>query len=709
MKITSSVSRRNFLKVGALGGTGLVVGFYLPSSEELKSRAAASSESFAPNAFLSIDTKGKITVWVTKSEMGQGVRTSLPMLIAEELEADWSTIDIQQAPSDPKFGNQGTGGSTSIRTMSGPLRHAGATAREMLIGAAAETWSVEKTTCRAENGAVIHTPTGRRLTYGALAEAASKLPVPKEVPLKDPKDFRILGKPIPRVDTPEKVDGSGVFGLDVKVPGMLYATVAHCPVFGGKVASLEATQAKAIAGVRAVVQMSRGVAVVAENTWLAMEGRRALEIKWDEGPDGGSSSDKLSKMFADRASEDGLVARKDGDAAAAWSGAAKKLEAVFGFPFLAHATMEPMNCTADVRKDRCEIWAPTQFPGWGQGEASQITGLKQKDITVHVTLLGGGFGRRANPDFMMEAVEISKAVGAPVKLVWSREEDMQHDYYRPASYQRLRAGIGEKGKPVAWHHHIVGPSINAQLNPNFKGLDKGAVEGAASLPYDIPNIYVDFLDAQVPVPVGWWRSVWSSQHAFANECFLDEVAVAAGKDPYELRMDLLSKAPRLKAVTELAATRAGWGKPLPQGRFQGIAVHESFGSFVAQVAEVSVGKGGQVRVHRVVCAVDCGMVINPDTVKAQMESAIVFGLTAALKGEITIGNGRVLQSNFDDYQMMRLNEMPVVEVAIVPSKEASGGIGEPGLPPAAPAVANAIFAATGKRIRRLPIREADLA
>ena len=703
MNTPSRITRRNFIKAGTLAGTGLVISFYLPSSSELNTSGNAADAAFAPNAYLQIEPSGRITVWVSKSEMGQGVQTSLPMLVAEELEADWSTIHIKQADANPKYGDQGTGGSTSVRTMWTPLRKAGATARTMLIAAAAQTWGVDKLTCKAEKGAVIHGPSGRKLGYGALAEKASKLPVPTTVSLKDPKDFRIIGKKMPRLDTGDKVDGKAVFGLDVRVPGMLYATLVRCPVFGGKAVSFDASKAKAIQGVRDVVQVRDGIAVVAENTWLALEGRRALEIKWDEGPNKELNSLSISRMFADQSSQPGLVAHKVGDAATALKSAPNILESLYEFPYLAHATMEPMNCTADVRADRCEIWAPTQFPSWGQEMIAGIAGLKPEKVTVHVTLLGGGFGRRANPDFMAQAAEISKAVGAPVMLVWTREDDMQHDFYRPASSQLLRAGIDNKGIPLAWHHHILGPSIDAQMNPSFKGLDKGAVDVAASLPYSIPNIHVDFLNVNIPVPVGWWRSVWASQHAYANECFLDEIALASRSDPYEFRMKLLANEPRYKGVLKLAADKAGWGKKLPEERGMGIAVAKSFGTYVAQVAEVSVERK-KVRVHRVVCAVDCGRCVNPDTIEAQMQGAIVMGLAAALKGEITIDRGRVMQGNFNDYPVLRMDEIPVIETYIVPSQANPGGIGEPGLPPIAPAVANAIFASIGKRIRRLPIR-----
>ncbi len=709
-----NASRRDFLKKSATGTFGLVIGFYLPGNSDAALAAAPAAGPFAPNAWVRVASDNTVTLVIDRSEMGQGVVTSLSMLLAEELEADWKRIRTEFAPADPVYNNpligmQLTGGSSSVRGGWQPLRKAGAAAREMLITAAAETWGVDRAICRAENNAVIHAPSGRRLTYGALAEKAAGVPVPKDVPLKDSKDFRLIGKRTLRLDTPEKVDGRAQFGIDVRLPGMLHAVVARCPVFGGKVSSFDASKAKAVRGVRHVVPISSGIAVVAGTTWEAMEGRRALQVTWDEGPNAGLDSGGISKLFAERAQQAGVVARKEGDAAAGLAGAAKKLEAVYEVPFLAHATMEPMNCTAHVRADGCDVWVPTQFQTFTQTVAAKITGLPLKSIQVHTTYLGGGFGRRSELDFVAEAVEVSKAIGAPAQVTWSREDDMQHDFYRPATYNRLAAGLDAQGLPVAWTHRIVGPSIMSRVFPNFvkNGLDGTSVEGAANLPYAIPNILVDYVLTETPIPVGFWRSVGNSQNAFITECFFDELAAAGGHDPYELRRRMLSKSPRHLGVLELAAAKAGWGTPLSPGRHRGIAVVASFGSYIAQVAEVSVAKGA-VRVHRVVCAVDCGSVVNPDTVEAQMEGGIVFGLTAALKGAITIGKGRVEQSNFHDYEMLRINEMPVVEVHIVPSKEAPGGIGETGTPPIAPAVANAVAAATGMRIRRLPIRAEDL-
>ncbi len=715
MSSAGALDRREFLKKTAAGGTALIVSCYLPGNSELFAAESAVAP-FAPNAWIRIAPNDSVTLMIDKSEMGQGVVTSLAMLLAEELECDWKKIRTEFAPADKAyfntlFGLQGTGGSTSVRSSWQSLSKAGATAREMLIAAAAQKWSVEKSACRAENGAVVHTATKRRLSYGQLAAAAAKLPAPEQVTLKDPKDYKLVGKATKRLDTPAKTNGRARFGIDVREPGMLHAAVARCPVFGGKVAKFDDTKAKAVPGVKHVLQVTGGVAVVADNTWSAMEGRRALEITWEEGPNASASSESIRKLFLERAEQPGAVARKEGDAPGALAGAAKKIEAVYEVPFLAHACMEPMNCAAHVRADGCDIWVPTQFQTATQNTGARITGLKPEQVRVHTTFLGGGFGRRAEQDFVADAVEISKAAGAAVQVTWSREDDIQHDFYRPAAYNRLAAGLDADGWPVAWTHRIVGPSILSRFFPGSvqNGLDRSSVEGANDFGYAFSNLLVDYVLTETAVPVGFWRSVGHSQNAFITECFLDEVAKAGGKDPYELRRRLLAKAPRHLGVLELAATKADWGKPLPSGQTRGIAVMNSFGSFVAQVAEVSVSRSeGSVRVHRVVAAVDCGRHVNPDTIAAQIQSAIVYGLTAALHGAITIDRGRVEQSNFHDYEMLRINEMPSIEVHIAPSNEAPGGIGEPGTPPIAPAVCNAIFAETGKPIRRLPIRSEDL-
>jgi isoquinoline 1-oxidoreductase beta subunit len=716
---TNGLTRRDFLKTGTTAFGGLVISFYLPTNGKRTEAAEQAAAVFSPNAFLRIGADDSVTVIANHSEMGQGIYTGLSMLVAEELDADWSKVRVEAAPVDPAynhtaFGIQMTGGSTSTWSEWERLRQAGATARAMLIAAAAETWKVDPASCRAENGHVIHTASGRRLSYGSLAEKASSLTPPQVVTLKDPKDFKLIGRPTKRLDTPEKINGTGVFGLDVKVPGMLVAVVARPPVFGGKVKSFDASRTKAVSRVRHVVEIDRGVAVVADGYWPALQGRKALEIVWEEGPLSGLDSQTQRAQYAELAKQLGAMARKEGDVTTAMNRAVKKLEAVYEVPYLAHAPMEPLNCVADVRPDGCDIWTGTQFQTGDRAAAAEVAGLKPEQVRIHTTLLGGGFGRRAVPDnhFVREAVQISKAIKAPVKVIWTREDDIHGGWYRPMWYDRISAGLDAGGNPISWAHTIVGQSILAGTPfEQFMvkdGVDGTSVEGAAELPYTIPNVYVDLHSPRIGVPVLWWRSVGHSHNAFVVECFLDELAHAAGKDPYEYRRALLGKHLRHKRVLELAAEKAGWGKSLPQGRGRGLAVHESFGSFVAQVAEVSVSKEGKVRVHRVVCAIDCGPVVNPDTIEAQMESGIAFGLTAALYGEITFKNGRVVQHNFYDYKMLRMDEMPQVEVHIVPSKDKMGGVGEPGVPPIAPAVANAIFAATGKRIRQLPIRSEEL-
>jgi len=699
------MERRAFLQTAGGAGAALVIGFRIPG------RGEQEPAPFAPNAWLRISPDDSVLVIVDRSEMGQGVATSLPMLLAEELEADWSKVKIEFAPADkayinPLFGLQGTGGSSSVRAAWTPLRKAGAAAREVLIAAAAQRWAVKTTECRAENGAVVHTKTKRRLRYGQLAARAATLPVPTDVPLKDPKDWRIAGKPTKRLDAAVKTNGRAKFGIDTWVPGLRIAVVARSPVFGGKVKSFDATAAKAVEGVRNVVQISSGVAVVATGYWPAKLGRDALKVEWDEGSVASVSSAGISAMFAERAGQaSAAVAKHVGDPEGGLSGAATKVEADYEMPFLAHTTMEPMNATAHVRADGVDIWAPTQFQTGAQGIGAAIGGVPPEQVKVHTTYLGGGFGRRFELDFIQEALETSKAVGTPVKVIWSREDDVRNGQYRPANFHRMRAGLGADGKPVAWSHRIVAPSIMARVFPNTvqNGLDGEAVEGGVELPYTVPNLHVDYVLTDTGIPVGFWRSVNNSFNGFAVETFIDECAAAAKADPYEYRRALLANAPRHRGVLELAATKAGWGTPLPAGRARGIAVFKSFESFVAQVAEVSVSSAGEVRVHRVVCAVDCGMHVNPQTIEAQMQGGIVFGLTAALKGAITIDKGRVQQGNFNDYEMLRMHEMPVVEVYIVPSNEAPGGIGEPGTPPIGPAVGNAIFALTGKRIRKLPI------
>ena len=697
-------SRRNFLKSSALAGGGLVIGFTLPGA----SRPAQAAADTALSAYLRIGPDNRITVVCGLSEMGQGVHTAIPMLIAEELEADWSRIAVEQAGVDkafnnPIFGMQATGGSTSVRGHWEPMRKAGAAAREMLIAAAAESWKVNPAECRAEKGVVIH-KSGKKLSYGRLANRAAKQPVPANPRLKNAKAFKLLGHGLKRLDTPPKVNGKAKFGLDVYLPGMLTAVMARPPVPGGKAVAVNDAKAKAVPGVRQVIQVPMGVAVLAEGYWAAKQGRDALEIQWDRGALATLSSDGVSKMLAEKAAAGGAVARNEGDAKSA--AAAKTLSAQYEAPYLAHACMEPMNCTAWVKPDEVEIWAGTQSQGPSQGILSQVAGVVPSKVKVNTMYLGGGFGRRFAPDFTIAATLLSKISGKPVKLVYTREDDMQAYFYRPASVTRFSGGVDAAGKAVSFSASVASPSIMAgsgfmKIPPN--GVDGMAVEGIEDCPYDIPNLRVEYARAEPGVQVWFWRSVGHSQNIFFIESFIDEMAASAGKDPFEFRRDLLGKQPRYKGVLELAAGKAGWGKPLPAGVHRGIAVAQSFGSYVAEVAEVSVGADGAVKVHRVVCAVDCGMTVNPVIVQRQIESAVVFGLTAALYGKITFKDGRVEQANFDSYPLLRIEEMPKVEVHIVPSSEACGGIGEPGTPPIAPAVTNAIFAATGKRIRSLPI------
>jgi isoquinoline 1-oxidoreductase beta subunit len=701
--------RRIFLKVGTVAGGGLLIGFHLPLASRAGEAEAAENE-FVPNAWIRINVDDTVTLRVASSEMGQGVYTAIPMLLAEELECDWARMNVEMAPADkayinPIIGMQLTGGSTAVRAYWTPLRQAGATARDLLIRAAAQTWKVKEDECRAENGFVLHKTNKLKASYGALATKAATLPVPSEVFLKEPGDFKLIGKSTPRLDTPRKVNGSAVFGMDVKLPGLLIAVVARCPVFGGKPKKFDATKAKDVPGVRQVLSIHSGIAVVADSFWAAQQARNALVVEWEEGAHAKLDSAAIRKQLELALKKKGVTARNEGDAAKAIKAAVKRIEAVYEVPYLAHACMEPMNCTAQVKKDSCELWVPTQNQTAAQFVASQITGLPLEKVKVNTTFLGGGFGRRGEQDFVAEAVQLAMATGTPVKLIWTREDDMHHDYYRPATLNRFSAALDKDGKPVAWRHEIAGGSIFSRVFPKSikNGIDNTSVEGAANLPYAIPNLQVTWAMENGAVPVGFWRSVGSSQNAYVTECFLDELAAAAGKDPYEFRRVLLTKHPRHLGVLELAAQKAGWGSSLPAGRTRGIAVAEAFGSYCAQVAEVSL-ESNQVRVHRVVCAIDCGMVVNPDTVVAQMESGIVYGLTAALKGEITLKDGRVEQGNFNDYPLLRLDEMPEIEVHIVKSSEHPGGVGEPGTPPIAPAVANAVFAATGKPVRKLPIR-----
>ncbi len=711
MSTNAFTTRRDFLKGSAAATGSLVIGFMLPVSSRFAHAAAAAmpgqATGFAPNAFLRIAPDGQVTVICGLSEMGQGVHMGIASLVAEELDADWKSVKLEQAPVDkaynnPLFGMQATGGSTAIRGHYEPMRMAGAAAREMLVAAAAGQWGVDAAACRTQDGRVMG-PDGKSAGYGELVAAASKLPVPQNPSLKDPKDFRILGKGLTRIDTPAKVDGSAGFGIDVKVPGLLTAVMVHAPVPGATIVSVDDAAAKAIPGVKQVVRIPQGVAVLADGYWTALKGRDALVVKWNDGALGSLSSAGISKLLHEATNKPGAVARNDGDVSVAVT---KTIEAVYEAPYLAHACMEPMNCTAWVRAGEAEVWAPTQGPGPHQGIVAQLTGLPPEKVQVHTTYLGGGFGRRFAPDFIIAATLLAKTAGVPVKLVYTREDDMRAWFYRPASVTRFTAGLDAAGNPVSLTARVASPalSIAAGFATELpKGIDEAAVEGIADMLYGFPNLRVEYARTEPGVPPWYWRSVGHSQNVFFIEAFIDEIAAAAGKDSVEFRRSLLAKQPRLRGVLDLAAQRAGWGSPLPQGVHRGVAITNCFGSFVAQVAEVSMDASGKPRVHRIVAAVDCGRTVNPDVIHRQVEGAIVYGLSAALHGKITFRNGRVEQSNFNDYPMLRMEDMPRVEVHIVPSTEAPGGIGEPGLPPATPAVVNAMFAATGKRVRSLPV------
>jgi CO/xanthine dehydrogenase Mo-binding subunit len=738
MANSSVLDRRDFLKTGVAGGVVLAIGFHL--SPSARADRAEEQEKKPPNPFdawVRITPDNRVTLILGKSEMGQGIMTALPMILAEELCLDWKNVQIEQAATNPKIYDHGTGGSGSIAGSWLPLRQAGAAAREMFVSAAATRWNVSRDTCKAKDGGILHGARKNFLTYGELVADAAKLPVPdfNTVPLKNSDDFTIVGHDTRRFEGREKTTGAAKFGLDSRVPAMLFAVIARCPVFGGKVKSFDAAKTKAVPGVREVFAIdpvaagaftAGGIAVLADNSWAAIQGRKALQITWDEGPAAAESSASLRQQFLDNAAKPGKVVRNEGDANAAISKASKKIEASYELPFAPHATMEPMNCTVHIRPDGAEAWVPTQAPQWAQEVIAGVAKLPLEKVVVHTTLMGGGFGRRYQADFVMEAAQVAKVTGKPVMVFWTREDDMQHGFYRPASYHHFSGALDAKGSIAAWKHFQTSTSIDAMWSPKGQETPENSEFATASfIPYHAPNYRVEYTLAKSSVPRAWWRSVEHSSSGFVVESFVDELAVAAGADPLEFRLRHIGddrKIPdftnpkenkplntaRLKGVLRLAAEKADWGKPLPAGIFRGIAGYYSFESYTAAVVEVSV-KDGAVKVHRIVYAVDCGRPINPEGVRAQVESAAIYALSASLHDAITISGGRVEQSNFNDYEMPRMSETPKTEVHVVMSKEEPTGIGEPGLPVVAPAMCNAIFAATGKRIRRLPIRAEDLA
>jgi len=723
-----AISRREFVIRSAVAGAGLVVGVRLSplATAQEDSKGPKKQEPNPFDAWIHVGPDGKISLIVAKSEMGQGIRTGLAMILAEEAEVDLNAVSVVQAETRPDlYPHLGTGGSGSTMENFTPLRRAGATVRELMITAAAAEWNVPRTECVAKKGSVVHAKSSRKASYGELAEAAEKLPRPdpEKVPLKDASKFEVIGHATPRVDIPSKVNGSAQFGLDVRVPEMLFAVVARCPTFGGKAAKFGAAKAKAITGVRDVFEIpalgadkftAGGIAVVADSTWTAMKGREALDITWDHGAAVSESSDGMREALRAAAQKPGKRVRNDGDVDAALSKKAKKVEAVYELPLLAHATMEPMNITVHARGDKAEVWAPSQSPDWVQRTVASVLGIEAPKVVVHTTLMGGGFGRRYMADFPAEAAQIAKVVGKPVQLVWTREDDMTHDFYRPAACHHMRGAIAD-GRPVAWFHTLTSTSIRAYWDPKADP-SRQEVGGAEQMPYAIKNVRLEYNPVASAVPRAWWRSVENSFNGFAVESFIDELAVAAGADPMEFRKKLLVKPAnwkaededdvdpgRLRGVLELAAEKSGWGKPLPKGRGRGIAAFCSFGSYFAEVAEVTV-KGKDFKIDRIVAAMDCGQVVNPESVRSQTEGAIIYGLSAALKNEITIKNGAVEQTNFDSYDPIRISEAPPIEVHLVKSGEDPGGMGEPGLPPLAPAIANAIFAASGQRLRNLPFQ-----
>jgi isoquinoline 1-oxidoreductase subunit beta len=713
--------RRDFLKfaatVSATTAGGMVLSISLPALSQSKQTQSyteleAGKDVLAPNAFIKINANGEVTMIMPKVEMGQGVYTSIPMLLAEELEVDLQTVKLEHAPPNDKLyadallGAQVTGGSTSIRALWDPMRQAGAVCRSLLISAAAQKWKVDEAGCHAKSGVVYHDASGRKLGYGELVKTASTLPVPKNVTLKDPKDFKLIGTSAKRLDTPDKVNGQAKFGIDVMPDNVKFAVIATSPVFGGKLLSVDDSRALKMPGVLQVVKVDNAVAVIGIHTWAAKRGLGALDIKWDEGKSTAVKTSDLINDLREAAKKPGAVAKKEGNASSAFKKADKTLNVEYEQPFLAHATMEPMNCTVEINSSGCDIWVGTQIPTFAQGMAAKTLGIPVEKVRMHNFLIGGGFGRRLEFDGVVQAVKIAKQVKGPVKVIWSREEDIQHDMFRPYYFDRISAGLDANGKPIAWSHRIVGSSIMARFAPPAvkNGVDPDAVEVSAEPPYELPNLYVDYVRVEPrDVPTAFWRGVGPTRGTFVVESFIDELAHLAKVDPVKYRLDLLDKTPRLKNALQIAVSKSDWGKPLAKGKGRGVSVMHAFGSFLAMVVDVTVNDQGEVKVDSVVSAVDCGMTVNPDTVIAQIQGGVIFGLTAVLYNEITIAHGRVQQSNFNDYRMLRMNEAPAIDVHLIKSAEAPGGIGEPGTAAIGAALANAVFSATGKRIRKLPI------
>jgi len=704
MKNSKKTKRREFIKVVGLSGGGLFLASYVPL-HSVFANSGDDPKIFAPSVFLNIDSNGIVTIFVHRSEMGQGIKTALPMLIAEELEVDWDKIVIEQADADRKYGSQTTGGSTSIRRNWEPLRIAGATARVMLVTAAANRWNISIENCHAENGFVINSLNKETLSYGELVEDASKLPIPQDIKLKDPKNYKVIGKRIHRVDTPDKIYGKAKFGIDIVIPGMYYTAVSRCPSFGGRVKSFDASKTKSLTGVTNVVQISSGIAVIADSTWRAFKGRDALDIEWNLGPNANINSEDIHNELVKNAKTEGFEFESRGDVSKKVEDE-KLLEAVYEVPFITHAPMEPMNCVAKFENEKAELWAPTQNPQNVRSEVAKALGISEDNVTVHVTLMGGGFGRRLVSDFAVEAAEISKASEKSVKLTWSRNEDMKFGWYRPPSIHVLKGSVDNKGKPNKFSHHVVAPSIiQMRFAPDLPPKDYDLQEGTVGLEYQIPNLKIAGTTIPTHVPISWLRSVYNTQNPFAIESFIDEMAYAANKDPYEFRRDMLPDNSRLKNVLNVAAKRSDWSidKIHPKGNGKGIAIFSGYDSYCAQVVEVTMNSN-KLKINKIVAVIDCGIVVNPDLVEAQMEGSIVFALSAALKGEITIKNGGVEQSNFDDYEILTYKGMPEIEVHYIKNTYSVGGVGEVGVGACAPALCNAIFTATGKRIRTLPIK-----